>query len=125
VLGICRGHQLLNVAHGGTLWQDVTEQAAAPAHRDGDHAVATAGDTRARRLLGREAVVPTGHHQSVRRLGRGLRALAMSPDGVVEMIEQPARRFAVGVQWHPETAVGSEPTRRIGEAFAEALQAVA
>lgn len=124
VLGICRGHQLLNVAHGGTLYQDVSEQAAAPVHHLA-HPVATARGTRGRTMLGREPRVPSGHHQSVRRLGRGIAVLGSSPDGVVEMIEQPRRGFAVGVQWHPEARPDSEPSRRLRDSFVDELERAA
>ena len=59
------------------------------------------------------------HHQAVRRLGRGLRATASAPDGVIEMIERTDRRFAIGMQWHPEL------TRGAGDRVAQALVAAA
>jgi putative glutamine amidotransferase len=59
--------------------------------------------------------VTSSHHQAVRRIGRRLRATGTSPDGVVEMIERTDRRFAIGMQWHPEI------TRRSGDRVAQAL----
>ncbi len=69
-----------------------------------------------RRLLGRSTYVDSEHHQAIRRLGRGLQATATSPDGMVESIERTDRRFALGLQWHPERDPGGS-----GDRIAEAL----
>jgi putative glutamine amidotransferase len=113
VLAICRGHQVLNVATGGTLVQDIPSQVpGARAHEsDGErwettHEVEILPATRLREILGKERVaVNSFHHQSVKQLGRDLVLSARSTDGVVEGIEMPRdrRRFVVGVQWHPES----------------------
>jgi putative glutamine amidotransferase len=111
-LAICRGHQVLNVATGGTLVQDLPSEASGGGvDHDPDteraarvHAVKILDGTRLRRLLGRESVtVNSFHHQAVRTLGQGLVATAWADDGVVEGVEDPARPFVVGVQWHPES----------------------
>jgi putative glutamine amidotransferase len=103
VLGICRGAQALNVAAGGTLWQDL------PGHRqtappgEGSHGVRVERDSLLAGLLGTTScLVNSFHHQAARRVGRGLEAVAWAEDGVVEGLEAPGHRFAVGVQWHAE-----------------------
>ncbi len=112
LLAICRGHQVLNVATGGTLVQDIASQIAADVEHDSRrprpervHEVRILEGTRLRRLLGKETVgVNSFHHQAVRDLGRGLVATAWSTvDGVIEAVEAPDRHFAIGVQWHPES----------------------
>lgn len=114
IIGVCRGHQLLNIASGGTLNQDVG------GHDRAAHSVGTTAGSVARRVLGRGGEVCSEHHQSVRRLGRGLRVTAMSHDGVVESIEMPHRSFAIGVQWHPEDEEGGEASGRLAEALVRA-----
>ena len=106
VLGICRGAQAINVARGGTLRQHL------PNHRQELRGALTAhevGLTRGSRLaaiIGADRIeVNSFHHQAVRRLGRGLRAVAHAPDGIIEGIEDPEADFVVGVQWHAETLV--------------------
>src|SRR4051812_16587796 len=114
IIGVCRGHQLLNIAHGGTLHQDVG------GHDASEHQVGTRTGSVARRVLGRGSEVCSQHHQSVDRLGRGLQVTAMSADGVVESVEMPDRSFAIGVQWHPEDQMGGPHARRLAEAFVQA-----
>ncbi|HXW57853.1 MAG TPA: gamma-glutamyl-gamma-aminobutyrate hydrolase family protein [Solirubrobacteraceae bacterium] len=116
VLGICRGMQLINVALGGTLVQDLPGHVGHSDHRrvlgsfDGsDHAVALREGTLARRVVGQgRHATKSHHHQGVDRLGEGLAVGATSPlDGVVEAIEAPDRHFVLGVQWHPEVDASS------------------
>jgi putative glutamine amidotransferase len=114
IVGICRGHQLLNIAFGGTLHQDVG------GHRAAEHSVGTRPGSLARRVLGRGAEVCSEHHQSVRRVGRGLSVTAMSTDGVVESIEMPGRSFAIGVQWHPEAGDAGTASGRLAAALVRA-----
>jgi gamma-glutamyl-gamma-aminobutyrate hydrolase PuuD len=117
IVGICRGHQLLNVVSGGGLYQDVLlDGATRDSHDAGHHRVETHPDTKSRELLGRTAEVHSEHHQAVRRLGSSLRVTASSPDGLIEIIERTDRSFAIGLQWHPETERGSD-----GDLVAEAL----
>jgi putative glutamine amidotransferase len=113
ILAICRGMQALNVARGGSLHQHLPDRPGVTIdHRQGIagdqtvHDVSIAIGSRLARLIGkRDAAVNSFHHQGVHRLGHGLRAVAWSPDGVIEGIEAPARDFAVGVQWHAESLV--------------------
>jgi len=122
VLGICRGHQLLNVVRGGTLHQDLSERpvASQAGHGGGTHAIDTRGQTVARRVLGTTSAVPSVHHQAIARVGRGLTVGAVSSDGVVESIEDPRLPFAVGTQWHAELPEAGEAGRRIRDALVEA-----
>lgn len=131
LLAICRGLQVLNVALGGTLVQDIPdERGGATAHDPGgardarSHDVRVAPDSRLARLLLTDSLaVNSLHHQAVDRLGRGLRAVAHSADGIVEAAETTDPRWwAVGVQWHPEELIAtSEPwDRRLFDAFVEA-----
>jgi putative glutamine amidotransferase len=114
ILAICRGMQALNVARGGSLHQHLPDRPGVTIdHRQregGDHAihdVTVAAGSRLARLMGcREAQVNSFHHQAAHRIGNGLRAVAWSPDGVIEGLEAPARDFCVGVQWHAESLVG-------------------
>ena len=113
VLGICRGSQALNVARGGTLHQhlgDLTdgsiEHRQAARGRVTTHTVGIEGSSRLARIMGvTEAEVNSFHHQSADRLGKGLRAVAWSPDGVVEGIEDDGDGMFLGVQWHAESLV--------------------
>jgi putative glutamine amidotransferase len=109
VLGICRGMQLLNVALGGTLDQHLPESAGAEVHRTaagtfGEHRVRLAPDSLACAAAGVEGfVVWSHHHQGVDRVGEGLRVSGWSvEDDLIEAIELPGKRFALGVIWHPE-----------------------
>jgi putative glutamine amidotransferase len=107
VLGICRGMQLINVAYGGTLIQHLPGvvghdgHATRPGYFDA-HPVKIAPGTRTSAILGESAEVQSGHHQGVAALGTGLRATAWAPDRSIEAIEDPGRRFVLGVLWHPE-----------------------
>lgn len=129
VLAICRGIQLLNVACGGSLWQDV------PSERPTDlvhpqkqvprdhlaHGLRLAAGSQLAGILGQgELPVNSFHHQAVRDLGAGLQPVGWAEDGTVEAIEGPGR-FVIGVQCHPEELVQSQPTwRRVFAAFIEA-----
>jgi putative glutamine amidotransferase len=120
VVGICRGAQLLNVLHGGDLHQDIGEAGLdAVTHRTEAHPVATEAGSLARRALGRAGDVVSWHHQAVRRIGPGLRVSARAKDGLPEAIEVPGRRYALGLQWHPE--LGRHPgSDRIARSLVEA-----
>ncbi len=121
IVGICRGHQLLNLASGGSLFQDVVlDGATGERHDTGEHRLRTHGDTLIRGVAGHAANVQSNHHQAIRRLGRHLRVAASSPDELVEVIERTDRRFAIGLQWHPETTRGEH-----GDRVAQALVAAA
>ena len=106
VLGICRGAQALNVLRGGTLHQHLDGHRQATAAPTAAHDVHLAAGSRLATLTGAGALaVNSFHHQAADRLGAGLRAVATAPDGTVEAIEDPARPFFLGVQWHAETMV--------------------
>jgi putative glutamine amidotransferase len=131
VLAICRGHQVLNVATGGTLVQDIPSEVEGALPHDPDverwqtaHEVEILPETRLREILGTARVeVNSFHHQSVKRLGREMVLSARSHDGVVEGIEMPrgAKRFVIGVQWHPESFWDHPPGfGRLFEAFVAA-----
>lgn len=118
LVGICRGHQLLNVIFGGNLFQDLRDDGAtSEPHWRVPHAIATAPGALARRVLGSTSEVASEHHQAVRRVGRGLRVTARASDGVVEMVELPRRTLGVGLQWHPEHEESGEAGRRVAEAL--------
>ncbi len=111
ILAICRGCQVLNVAMGGTLVQDITSEIAGAIDHDAEaerwqttHDVRILRGTKLREILGKDvAAVNSFHHQAVRGVGRGLLVSARSEaDEVVEAIEAPDRPFVLGVQWHPE-----------------------
>jgi gamma-glutamyl-gamma-aminobutyrate hydrolase PuuD len=120
-VGICRGHQLLNVVSGGNLYQDVVQDGlTAVEHDRANHRVDTDSQGSLRGVLGRSAGVESDHHQAIRHLGRNLRVTASAPDGVVEAIERTDRHFALGLQWHPE-----RPGDGRGERIAEALVSAA
>ena len=129
ILSICRGLQALNVARGGTLHQHLPDRPGTtiehrqrtPGERT-THGLEVTAHSRLAGLMGRrKARVNSFHHQAVDRLGSGLRAVAWSPDGVIEAVEAPARDFLVGVQWHAETLV----SRRDNAALFQGLVAAA
>ncbi|MFP6777276.1 MAG: gamma-glutamyl-gamma-aminobutyrate hydrolase family protein [Alphaproteobacteria bacterium] len=128
-LGICGGEQLMNVALGGTLIQhipDVIPNAIAheqsnPRNEPG-HAVALKQGTMLYKIAGRvEMQVNSAHHQAVDAAAPGLKVNALAPDGVIEGIEDPARRWFVGVQWHPEFAIDAGDVR-LFDSFVAACQ---
>jgi gamma-glutamyl-gamma-aminobutyrate hydrolase PuuD len=124
VLAICRGSQVLNVARGGDLVQHLPEVVGDEKHKHtpgtfADHDVTLEDGTRLGSLLGDRAPVKSHHHQGIGRLGEGLRVAAHAEDGTVEAVEDPNRRFVVGVQWHPEA---SDDARLFEELVREAAQ---
>lgn len=110
LLGICGGAQAINVALGGSLYQDIATQLPDAAEHEmsdkktsGGHAIMVKAGTRLHRILGRDIVeVNTTHHQAVKRPGKDLIVNATAGDGVIEGIESPRHSFVLGVQWHPE-----------------------
>ena len=127
ILAICRGAQLLNVAQGGSLHMHLPDAGGSVLHRrEGDEAPNVAHDvslepgTILSEVLGTTRIeVNSFHHQAVRRLGRGLRAVAHAEDGVIEGIETTGPDFVVGVQWHAECMEGS-PHGALFDAFVAA-----
>lgn len=129
VLAICRGMQLVNVAAGGTLWQDLPserpgsvrhEQAVARGVRT--HDVRLEPGTRTAGALGVASLRTNSmHHQAVRELGAGLRATGWAADGVIESLESDdPERWLVAVQWHPEDLPGGGPDEGLFRAFLSA-----
>jgi putative glutamine amidotransferase len=111
-VGICRGHQMLNIARGGNLYQDVVLDGAGGLSHEADlHVVETSPESTSRAMYGRAVDVRSEHHQAVRKLGRNLRVAAVSRDGLIESIEHAGRDFVLGVQWHPEHAVDRDGDR--------------
>lgn len=128
VLGVCLGCQELNVALGGTLVQDIpSETSTTISHRQGGgrgdfaHAIEVIPGSKLEDVLGTTTVqVNSFHHQAVDTPGKGLRVAARAPDGVVEAIELPGKRFALGVQWHPEGLTHHSEHLRVYEALVKA-----
>lgn len=121
VLGICRGAQMLNVFFGGTLNQDIHEvYVKAPRMRTvlpRKH-VDIEPDSRLHRIIGLDHVVVNSlHHQSVDRLGKGLRISGRNGHGIVQAIEDVDHPFRLGVQWHPEFLIYRKAHRRLFRAF--------
>jgi len=107
LLAICRGSQVLNVALGGDLEQHVPDRVGTNVHKEtpgvfADHDVAVLPGTRLASILGERTDVKSHHHQGYGELGSGLREAARASDGTVEALEDPTRRFTLGVLWHPE-----------------------
>jgi len=107
VLAVCRGSQVLNVARGGDLVQHLPDVVGDEKHKHtpgtfADHDVTLEDGTRLASLLGDRAPVKSHHHQGLGRVGDGLRVAAHAEDGTIEAVEDPDRRFALGVLWHPE-----------------------
>ncbi|HWP29921.1 MAG TPA: gamma-glutamyl-gamma-aminobutyrate hydrolase family protein [Chloroflexota bacterium] len=131
LLGICRGQQALNVAAGGTLYQDIqTQLAGALCHQHPEartalvHPITVAPDSRLAAVLGAtELRVNSIHHQAVKALAPGFRAVAYAPDGVLEGIEHEHHPFALAVQFHPEELVPHHsPSARLFAAFVAACR---
>jgi putative glutamine amidotransferase len=133
LLAICRGVQVLNVARGGSLYQDVASEPGtplvhsqkAPRHQP-THAVKIDPASRLAEVLGaHELRVNSFHHQAIRTLGRGLRAVAHAEDGLIEAAElEDSSHFVLGVQWHPEeVAAHDEHARRLFSALVAACDA--
>ena len=138
IFGICRGVQVLNVACGGTLVQDIPSQVPGALTHSLDvppnepyslaHEVWLDKDTLLARLMGERlsdtdaCEVNSRHHQAVNQVAPGLVVSATAPDGVIEAIEDPAARFCLGVQWHPENFWRTGEFRPLFEGFLEAAQ---
>ena len=123
VLGICRGIQMMNVALGGSLYQDLdTQYPRAVPHQNSTHNVHIEDGSQLSDVLGAlEMQVNSFHHQALHRLAPGFLAVAFSPDGVVEGAEDPALPFWLGVQWHPERSEDNS-SQRLFQAFVQAAK---
>jgi putative glutamine amidotransferase len=131
LLGICGGMQAVNVACGGSLFQDIPAQVtSAMDHRQKtkaiyvSHAVSVAPKSLLRKVVARETLmVNSSHHQSVKTVAPSLIASAVSPDGIIEAIESPTHRFLLAIQWHPEFLFDRyEVHRRLFEALLRAAR---
>jgi len=134
VLGVCRGLQLINVAAGGSLYQDIAEQKQDAIKHDyfpfgGQnfqrdylaHEVSIEPNTRLAKVFGAGALrVNSMHHQAVRAIGRGLTPTAAASDGLIEGLESDDEKYVVAVQWHPESLTdGHASARRLFEDFVD------
>jgi putative glutamine amidotransferase len=130
MLGICRGHQLLNVALGGSLYQDLRFQGATDVDHSGNdgrardaliHRVSLDPDSRLAQLIDETVVqVNSLHHQGVKEVAPGLRITGRSEDGVIEALESRDHRFLITVQWHPEEITGLDWVQRLFAGFVAA-----
>jgi putative glutamine amidotransferase len=112
ILGICAGFQALNVALGGSLYQDISEQtkttishsrSSSNNSKKNSHSIAVTKGTLLDKITGKtNYTVNSFHHQTVKKLGKNLKASAVSPDGLIEAIELAKHPFCIGVEWHPE-----------------------
>lgn len=135
LLGICRGHQVVNVALEGSLFQDIPTQIPTTLKHDSGqalpldyvaHQVALQHDSRLAQVLGADDVATNSrHHQAVRQVGSGLRAVAHTADGVIEATESPTARFLCTVQWHPENLCNGSRATNMTPLFAAFTNAAA
>lgn len=109
ILGICRGHQLLNVVNGGSLYQDLSfiegcyiKHNQASLSNIPTHTIKIKKGTKLREILGEETICNSFHHLAIKEVAKGFIASAVSKDGIVEAIEHEGEEFVMGVQWHPE-----------------------
>jgi len=129
-LGICRGQQVLNVALGGSLWQDLRHQGVTSVdHSDADgrartalmHRVRLDPDSRLAQLIDETSIeVNSLHHQAVKTVAPQLKVTGTSEDGVIESLESDDRRFLIAVQWHPEEIDAIPWVQRLFAGFARA-----
>jgi putative glutamine amidotransferase len=130
--GICRGLQVINVALGGTLYEDLSQQYTGALQHDysGEqpreylaHPVQIEAESHLAQILGSvSAEVNSLHHQGIRRLAPSLCATAFAPDGVIEGVELPGYPFGLAVQWHPECLQAHTPMRGLFQAFVGAAE---
>jgi len=135
VLAVCHGAQLVNVALGGSLYQDISVQmpkslkhaATAPGEKV-HHPVSVLEGTALCGILGGcdagvcRFPVRSAHHQSIKNPGRGLKLSAVAPDGIIEALESRRAHFLFAVQWHPEKMAGERTTKRLFEALVNAAK---
>jgi len=117
IFAICRGVQILNVAFGGSLYQDLSYDEDSTIRHDqysrGDqatHTVTINEDSHLFRIFGDSTLVNSFHHQAVKRVAKGFKITATAKDGVIEAIEKEGEDYVVGVQWHPEMMAHNHPS---------------
>ena len=128
ILAICRGHQVLNVAAGGTLYQDIPSQVEGSIKHSGkaplyypSHKARVQEGSKLHGMFEKDELgVNSFHHQAVKDLGEGLVATAWAPDGVIEAMEFPGESFVLGVQWHPERMIDGEMLK-LFQSFIQAI----
>ncbi|MGO5051171.1 gamma-glutamyl-gamma-aminobutyrate hydrolase family protein [Lachnospiraceae bacterium LCP25S3_G4] len=122
ILGICRGMQVLNIACGGSIYQDISLQPGTPmnhmqlsaSRKDISHKVKILHDTKLHRIAGNLLYTNSFHHQTINELGESLIISAYASDETIEAIELPKHRFVMGVQWHPECMYqNSQPMKEL------------
>lgn len=125
VLGICRGCQVMNVAGGGGLIQDLSGEFEHNQNAPRNlpfHVIFIENGSRLASIIEKQSIrVNSFHHQAVNYLGRGLRITACAPDGTVEALEDPGQTFFIGVQWHPE-CLTDEASAQLFKAFVASAQ---
>ena len=128
LLAICRGHQILNVAMGGTLYQDLSciKQKTLIHSDQGQtgvnfHRANIEKKSLLYKIIGAQNIkVSSSHHQVIDKLGRGLKSTAFAPDGLIEAIEFPENDFTIGVQWHPEVTPKMMHSKKLFRYFIKA-----
>jgi len=132
VFGICRGIQVMNVGMGGSLYQDIESEYPQDAlthpkvqNEDSQHQIEIEPESMLEKIIGVEInVVNSAHHQALDKIGEGFVVTARSTDGIIEAVEDPSKRFVVGVQYHPERMLETdkfrEHRRKLFEAFIQA-----
>ncbi len=129
ILGICRGVQTLNVSQGGTLYQDIPSQVAdSIGHsqkadkRVLTHSIRIEDKSLLHAIFSKKEIWVNGkHHQAIKNLAPGLTVSAQAPDGVIEAVEHPLKKFVLGVQWHPEGTWNNDIySKRLFKAFVRA-----
>jgi putative glutamine amidotransferase len=115
ILAICLGCQEINVALGGSLHQHIE------GHEGGKEHGVEVGESRLRDLVGRSPSVNSYHHQSINRVGKGLKVTART-DGVIEAVESEKHRWVVGVQWHPERIAARPEQKKLFRAFVDSAR---
>lgn len=119
IFAICRGIQVMNVALGGTLWEDISSLVPDTIGHDQpdkmprnhlSHTVTFSANSDVAWHLGKTTSwVNSMHHQAIRNIANELEVTAIAPDGIIEAAEMPGHPFAIGVQWHPENLIGDDP----------------
>jgi putative glutamine amidotransferase len=129
-LGICRGHQVINVALGGTLYEHLPEVVGdrvvhrLPPREPTQHPIAVVEESRMASLLGENSFAAASwHHQAIHKLAEGLSAVARAPDGTIEGCEMQSHPWFFSVQWHPELTAHASPTQqRLFDGLVEACR---